>query len=537
MKNPPMDHQADCLAVMENREAFAILFEQGCGKTYTLLADFERAYIQGRVNALLILAPKGVHMNWILEEIPKHLEGKIIARYWTRQGGKKKRAWIEDVFKPRKHGEIEPMRILAMNYDALGSKESFDLAMRFVNSTSCMIVGDESQKIKNPAAMRTKKAIELRKQALLARILSGTFIANGPMDAFSQFEFLESGLLGTTSFRAFTAEYAVLLDNNSHMKSRMIQKNPRIAHAQIIAKDETGMPMYRNLKKLQTLVQAHSYRVLKTDCLDLPPKIRQKVYFELTVKQQAAYDYMKKKLRFVLEDGEEITFDKLPAVGKLKQITSGFMMANGSIEPIDKENPRLEALREIIEETEGQFIIWAIFREEHDQICALLKEMEITHCLYRGGVGDAEREDAKVGFQSGKYRAFVANASSAGTGLTLTAATTAIYYSCDYNVDNRKQSEDRCHRIGTTKNVVYIDLIAQGTVDENVADALRKKIGVAVEILGDDRPPVEYEHHEQDRQTVVRAAELEYKSGYSKDQLIIEVEENNTGINFESDAL
>ena len=487
MKTQAMQHQRDALAAMAGREAFALFMEQGTGKTWTLLADAERLYAAGRIDGLLVVAPKGVHTNWVRREIPTHLDAPVIARAWRSGGGKRARADLEEVFRPREDGEPPPLRVLAINIDALMTKDGYEFARRFLLGTRAMLVVDESSRIKNPAAGRTKALARMRPLAACARIATGTPITNAPVDVFAQMEFLESGLLGTTSYRAFVAEYAELMHEAHPMMRALAQRNPRAAQAQIIARNPDGSPRWRNLDKLQRLLAPHSFRVLKRDCLDLPAKIYKTHYFELSAEQQRAYGLLREQLRVRLESGEEETVSALAALVKLQQITSGFVNPPGGGDPIfiGEENPRLSALAELVEDLQGPFIVWARFREELTHAAAALRKAGLRVAEYHGGTSAADREAAVDGFQRGEVDAFVGQPQSGGIGLTLTQAETVIYYSNDFNLETRLQSEDRAHRIGTRHNVVYIDLVAADTIDESIARALQRKTDVAANVLGD----------------------------------------------------
>lgn len=493
MKTKPMQHQKEALRRSEGRTGFAYFMEQGTGKTWTALADAERAYAQGLIDAVFVLAPKGVHTNWIRREIPTHLSVPAIARAWTKTGGQKTRRALEELFRPREDGEPVPLRVLSMNFDALNTKDGFDMAKRFLSATKPLVIVDESSRIKNPTAARTKKLMELRKYSAMRRILTGTPITNSPPDIFAQMEFLSPGLLGTTSYRVFVAEYSELLDESSAMYRKMVEKNPRIAKAQIIARDESGRPKYKNLDKLRGKLEPHSFRVLKRDCLDLPEKIYSTHFFELEPRQRAAYDLMQQECRVEIVPGEVVPVHKLAAIVKLQQITSGYIVpppsAGEGFEPVfvTDGNPRLDAFTDLMEDIEGSVIVWAKFRPELDAICKRLREMELSYVRYDGSISAQDREAAVDDFQAGRARVFVGQAQAGGIGLTLTRAETSIYYSQDYNLETRLQSEDRNHRIGTRNNVRYIDLAAVDTIDEDIASVLQSKTSTAKEILGDNR--------------------------------------------------
>lgn len=491
MKTQGMAHQLQAIQRMVGRKTYALFMEQGTGKTWTLLADVERLYAKGTIDTVLVVAPNGVHLNWVNREIPAHMEGNIVARAWRSGAGIKYTKLLEDLFKVRATGETVPLRFLAVNIDALVTKKGYEFCERFLLSGNAWIVLDESSRIKNPDAARTKALMRLRRYAKGARIASGTPVTNSPVDVFAQMEFLESGLLGTTSYRAFVAEYADVLPATHPLMQNMVRRNPRAAFAQIVARNPDGSPRWRNLDKLQKLLEPHSFRVLKKDCLDLPEKIYKTITFELDNDQQRAYDKMQDELRIDLGDNVELPVSELAALIKLQQITSGYVNTPAGIRYVSDDNPRLKTLMDAIEDVDGKFIVWARFREELSAISDALTDAGITCVQYHGGVSRDDREVAVDSFQNGDVRVFVGQPQSGGIGLTLTAAETVFYFSNDFNLETRLQSEDRAHRIGTRKNVVYIDIAAENTIDEQIARNLQRKQRTAAIVLGDEMAAVE----------------------------------------------
>lgn len=499
MKTKPMTHQLAGLQKCKDRGYFAFFMEQGTGKTWLALADIERLYNEGKLDTVIVFAPNGVHTNWARREIPAHLGVRDLAvlTYTSNQTRAYKRA-EEQFFRVREVGEVPRLRILAISYDGAVTPRGFALCERVAASTlRWMAVADESQRIKNPAAARTKKLLELREGARYARLLSGTPIGRSPPDLFSQMEFLRSGLLGTTSHRAFVAEYADVMPVTHPLMVRMIERNPKAKFAQILEKNEDGTTRWRNLDKLSALIEPHSFRVLKKDCLDLPDKVYKTVYFELNAADRKRYDYLAQELRVDLggvgAEEDILTVKKLAALVKLQQITSGFVMCHGEVMDLQEDPPRMAALVEALDEVEGQVIVWARFREEISLIASLLRRAGFSVAEYHGGVTGTNRELAVDGFQAGEFQFFVANQQAGGAGLTLTAAETVVYYSNDFDLLNRVQSEDRCHRIGTKKSVVYIDLCAQDTIDERITANLQAKKEVAAAVLGDLRDARKWE--------------------------------------------
>lgn len=480
MNTTPMKHQEEGgRRLAAAPEFYGLACEQGTGKTWMLLDDIERQYNSGRIKAALVIAPKGVHANWILREAPTHLSVPWVGHYYLSGSGVKRKRELDKLLEH----DGDELAILAMNIDALNTKGGFDVAAKLLRRMPTMMIIDESQRIKNPATGRSKKAYVLGEMAVSRRIASGTMIANSPLDAFGQMEFLNSGLLGTTSHRAFVAEYAELLPATSPLVIAAMERSRARTAPQIVRRDTAGRAVYRNLEKLSAHMAPHIYRVTKEECLDLPAKVYTTHFFELEPKQRKIYEAVEENARYELEDGRIDIYSALTLINKLRQATSGFIIVEGEVLQLSEEPARLKAFKDLMEDVDGKVIIWASFNEEIKQICAALRKMGIEYVEYHGGTNDAERGRAIERFQNGSAQAFVGNPAAGGTGITLTAANTVIYYSCDYSLENRLQSEDRCHRIGTTKPVLYIDMAATNTIDVKIANALQSKQATALEVL------------------------------------------------------
>lgn len=256
---------------------------------------------------------------------------------------------------------------------------------------------------------------------------------------------------------------------------------------QIVDKDKNGRPKYRNLDKLSRLIAPHSFRVLKKDCLDLPDKIYKTLIFSMTPEQIDVYKKAEEECRLVFQ-GQETPFAKLTAVTKLAQITSGYYIHPLSDDPvrIPGDNPKLDLLVErvqaIIDQGE-KVIVWARYRIEIEDIARRLAEAGIKAVEYHGGIKKGDRVDAIEQFQNGDASVFIGNQQAGGTGITLVAASYVIYFSNNFSLRDRLQSEDRAHRIGQEKNVTYINIAAKGTIDEAVIGALMNKKDVADTII------------------------------------------------------
>lgn len=483
MKTKGMPQQIDALRASYGKRNFAYLMEMGTGKTWTTLADAERAFIEGKIDALAVIAPKGVHTNWVRREIPTHLGVRSFCVAWRgKPTSKKRQAELDKLFSPFPDGNAPTLRVFTINIDAVNRPEGYETLEDFLKSFRTMLVMDESTRIKNPQATRTKKCIKLRTHAEARRILSGKPITKGPIDLYSQFEFLKSGLLGTTSYRAFVAEFAVLVPSDSPKMQAILRKTGARGIPQVVETDENGNKLWKNLDKLHRLIQPHSFRVRKDECLSLPPKVYKQLTFQLSPSQRKVYERLEEDYAYITRDLEDKSFQAIAARTKMKQVTSGFIHIDGApvLLPEDQaDSDRMALFKEVIEDVEGQAIVWAMFEEEIDQIVKALKDAGKSVVTYYGKTKAADREKAIDDFQAGKADWFVGHAAAAGIGLTLTAAETMVYYSCSFDNELRSQSEDRAHRIGQTKTVVIIDLVAEDTIDEDVLRSLASKTAVA----------------------------------------------------------
>ena len=175
---------------------------------------------------------------------------------------------------------------------------------------------------------------------------------------------------------------------------------------------------------------------------------------------------------------------------RLHQITCGHMKTDDG-DVLSIKNNRLTALMECLEETDGKVIIWANYRHDIQKIEAELTKVygEESVGSYYGDVNQERRAEVIDQFQNpdSPLRFFVGNTQTGGYGITLTAANTVVYYSNNYDLEKRLQSEDRAHRIGQTNKVTYIDIVCERTVDEKIVKALRKKQSIASTILGEEK--------------------------------------------------
>ena len=466
-KTKPYDHQMTALEKSWNKESYAYFMEMGTGKTKVLIDNLAMLYDKGKVNGALIIAPKGVVGTWYSNELPTHLPDHIenVTVLWQANITKKQQENLETLFEVE-----ESLHILIMNVEALSTEKGFAFANKFLSCHETMMAIDESTTIKTPSAKRTKNILSLTKETKYRRIMTGSPVTKNPLDLFSQCEFLSPWLLDFNSYYSFRNRYAQMKTLNMHGRQIQIVNG------------------FKNLGELSDKLKDFSYRVLKEDCLDLPDKIFIKRQISLSKEQRKLYDQMKKQALAILNGKQSTTVNALTQLMRLHQITCGhFTDDNGGTQPI--ENNRISELMDVLEDVEGKAIIWAHYQYDINQIikAVVAKYGPGSVVDYYGLTPKDERQDNIKRFQDDpKCRFFVGTPSTGGYGITLTAANTVIYYSNGYDLEKRLQSEDRAHRIGQKKPVTYVDINAQDTVDEKIVKALRKKINIASEVLGEE---------------------------------------------------
>ena len=466
-KTKPYKHQLTALEKSWNRETYAYFMEMGTGKTKVLIDNAAMLYDKGKINGVLIIAPKGVVGTWYNQEIPIHLPDHIenVSVLWQPLMTKKKKEELDELLKVG-----EELHILVMNVEALSTNKGVEFASRFLNSHNTLMAIDESTTIKNPKAKRTKNIVNLSMSSKYRRIMTGSPVTKNPLDLFSQCYFLDPYHLGHESYYSFRMRYAIM--KTANISGRQIQL----------------VSGFKNLGELSDKLKPFSYRVLKEDCLDLPDKIYMKRQIKLSSEQLKLYDQMRKEALATLNGKKVTTVNALTQLMRLHQITCGHFTADdGTTQQIP--NNRINELMDVLDEIEGKAIIWAHYQYD---ITNIIKEIVKVHgpgsvVDYYGLTPQDERQPNIKKFQDDpRCRFMVGTPSTGGYGITLTAANTVIYYSNGYDLEKRLQSEDRAHRIGQKKSVTYVDINAEETVDEKIVKSLRKKINIASEVLGEE---------------------------------------------------
>ena len=467
-KTKPYGHQITALEKSWDKEEYGYFMEMGTGKSKVLVDNIAMLYDKGKINAALIIAPKGVYRNWFSGEIPNHLPSHIDHKtvIWTATTSKAKDKEYQQLFK------IDyDLHILIMNVEAFSTKKGLEFATKFLNCHKTIMAIDESTTIKTPTAKRTKAILTLGKLAKYRRILTGSPVTKSPLDLYTQCNFLHEELLGFNSYYTFRNRYATMIDRN--FGGRRVQ---------IVGG-------YKRLDELSDSLKKFSYRVLKEDCLDLPEKVYIQREVELSDEQRQIYSTMKSAALAQLKGKMATAPHVLTQLMRLHQITCGHLK-NDDDTITEIKNNRMSELLDVLDEVEGKVIIWANYVYDIRQIVKAISKKygEDSIVQYYGSIPADVRQQNIEKFQDpiSDSRFFVGNPQTGGYGITLTAANNVIYYSNGYDLEKRLQSEDRAHRIGQKKSVTYVDFITPKTVDEKIVKALRKKMNIATEIMGED---------------------------------------------------
>jgi superfamily II DNA or RNA helicase len=442
------DFQKSALALMGDRRAYGLFLDMGMGKTAILVANAGALHRERKLTGVLVIAPKGVHAQWIEEQVPEHLDPYTpwAGAIWN---GKKV---------PPSGSAKDGLAWFAMNTDALRTEKGLREANYFLtmHQGKSMIIVDESHSIKSYSAQRTREIVKLGREATFRRIATGTPISRNVTDLWSQFMFLNPKILGHNTLTNFRSRYCVM--------------------GGFQGKQILGA---KNLEELYGLIAPHSYRLTKAEALDLPEKVYMRRPYEMGAETKRIYKEIKTTLLAEIAGHKIDAKNALVALVKLQQILSGFVpqeQAPGWT--LDFSRERLDELLEVVRQVEGPVVIWARFTHDIKRIVRALQDEEGHGCAvaYYGETSPTEREVAKRLFLGGASRFFVANPAAGGSGLNLQGACqTVVYFSNSFNAIDRWQSEDRTHRIGMHGSVTYIDLVARGSIDTKILANLAAK--------------------------------------------------------------
>jgi SNF2 family DNA or RNA helicase len=470
-KTKPYQHQDDILKGTWDKINWAFFMEMGTGKSKVCIDTAAMLFEAGEIDTFIVVAPKGVYRNWANLEIPAHMpdrvrEGALISM-WRPNPPKALKQDLNSFTEP-----AQGFRMLMINIEALSTAKGQKYLAAVLGASEALLAIDESTAIKSVKASRTKSLLKMSHLAKYRRILTGFPVTQSPLDLWSQCRFMGKNLLGDCGDNFFQFQYRYAIMNRRNVGAHSFN--------QIVG--------YRNLDELSGLLKNFSSRIMKDDCLDLPSKIYVQRNVVMSSDQERIYTDLKKYALAHIEDAEFMTATNvMTQLLRMQQVLSGHTKSDSG-EIIEVKDNRLDELMGCLEESDGKVIIWSRFRYDIKRITAALikKYGPGSTVTYFGDTSDDDRVAAIERFQNGDARFFIGNPQTGGYGITLTAATTVIYYANSFDLAVRMQSEDRAHRIGQTKHVTYIDLIAEGTIDEQIVKSLRAKMDIASVVMGEE---------------------------------------------------
>lgn len=455
IKANPYQHQKIAfnfaLQKLEEQGCAALLMDMGLGKSLTSIAITGQLFNDKKIERVLVVCPTSIIGVW-LEEFKKFADFDycIEAIIGTTMSKRK------DKLKLLCH-KIG-LKVAIINYEATWRMEK-----ELNTYKPDIIICDESQKIKNPSASQSKTIHRLGVKAKYKIILTGTPVQNSPMDVFSQWKFLDPNIFGL-SFYTFRNHYAVMGGYYNHQILR-----------------------YKNMDELTSKAHSVAYRITKEEALDLPEQIFLNRYCELEPTARRIYDTVVKESYAELMDGEITATNVLTKLMRLSQIAGGHVKDDeGRMQVISKSklNELKDIMEDVIIDNKKKLVIFARFIPEIESIKSLAREMDIRYSYITGEIKTEERSEMCSKFQNdNNIKLFIAQIQTAGLGITLTAADTAVFYSLDFNYANYSQAIARTHRIGQKNTCTYINLIATETVDEKILKALESKQDIAKNIV------------------------------------------------------
>ncbi len=444
------NHQAEMFRRAIRHTNFGIFGDMGIGKTRVLIALAINLAVTGNVRNVLVLCPRSVMQTWE-DEIYKTVSNIHVVQL---RGDANTRASLYNM------PLVRVPTFYILNYEGLLIDKLFNALMRRAPQ---MIIFDESTKIKNPRAKRTRRSLQLAKKASFRYISTGTPITRSIQDVIGQFAVLDFGRTFPMSITRFRQYY---------MKQVSQWK---------------WVPRRGAIASIKQKLFAKGIRFTKDECLDLPPKIYTTRWVDFDPIQKQVYDDVCTKLSTVFED---VTFNatRLSRLLRLCEITSGYIQSDENIRFFDP-NPKLEALKDLLDEIDYErhkIIIWCWFVQNIHMVSGLLSDRNIDHVILYGKTSDPQYVINRFN-KDDNCRVFIGQPAAGGMGINLTSAHYVIYYSNSFNMEIRKQSEDRSHRIGQKSPVVYIDLAIKNSVDQIILRNLARKEMLAEHILDDLR--------------------------------------------------
>jgi SNF2 family DNA or RNA helicase len=471
---PPFKHQWREFVDHRDDPGRALLWQMRTGKTKAMVdLGCYRHSIRKDVDGMLVFAPNGVHVNWVRRELPAHAWPTVDL---------KAHAWVSsESHKPSHEASLAAvlghrgLAVLTVNSESVIMPRVQEVIKRFIKGRRILLVIDESHDFRTPGSKRSKYMRALAKRCQVRRILSGTSVENSPLAAWAQYELVEPGALGHPTFGEFKAKHAFFVQERTR-GGRLI----------------TVLKEYRELPALRRQLSRWSSVVLREDCEGLPPLMLTERTVLITDEQHKAYRTLMKEMLLELEHGAEVeAIEGGARLIKLQQIISGFVVdRDGRLHDVvpDEHNPRLAAMEEQVDGTDGKVIVWCQYREDIRKVLRRLREREenpLKVVEYHGAIhSQAQRQAAIDAFQGDPaVKVFVGQPRAGGVGLNLSAASAMVWYSHTFDAIVRAQALERATKVGG-KSTAVVDLVVPGTVDGYILSLLKQKKDVASEVAG-----------------------------------------------------
>jgi len=445
---------------------FILLAEVGTGKTFTAISMLRHLKEQHGDLKILILCPGVVINNW-KNEIKKFSFPQDFENIHPLDQSNKRTDKMFNINIRREKC------VVITNYESLDQKM---FLKHLIDWMPDVIIADEIHRIKNPKSKRANAAVKLGECAMYRLGLTGTAILNSPMDIFQQYLFLDQGASFGKSFFNFRRNY--FYDANESWNNK-----------------QNHFPDFRpipgKMEEMSKKIEANSVKAIKSECLDLPPFIRHTIKLKMSNEQRKAYNSMMKDfLAFIQTEGEakaSVANIALTKGLRMIQIASGFVgLEDGSTYSF-KENPKIEALDGIIEETgNDKVIIWCSYRQNYGDISRFLLDKKIKFVTITGDQDSKEKTEAAEAFQTDpEVKVMLANRKAAGIGINLTAAPYSVVFSRNFSLEEEIQAQGRNYRNGSQvhEKITEINLIMEDTIEERVVEALQNKQNIADIVL------------------------------------------------------
>ena len=462
-KTRPFSHQLRALQKIKNLEGICALFmEMGTGKTKVAIDWAGIGFYNHGLRRVVVVAPLSVLSVWTRQI---RLHSTAPARIFVLTGPTDNRIRVLQLLLSPAGANDETITWIIINYEGLwrqGSGSSVEECLKHWGAD--LIIFDESHRLKSASSKQSRSAHRIAQTVSQRLLLTGTPITKAPLDIFGQFRAMNEEVFGS-SWGKFKFQYGVW-GGPFHQQLRYL----------------------RNVKGIVRRIRAWSFRIKKSQCLDLPPKLFSDVPVTLSERAVKLYRQMAKEMIIEIEETHATAAIVLVKLLRLSQITSGFIKdIDGKIRIFDDSKLKtcMDLLDDILEE-DHKVVIFVRFITDIERLAEALTNKQIKYRILSGSVPFNQRDSIVQEFQEKpEIKVFIAQIQAGSLGIELTAADIAIYYSVTYNAADYWQSQDRLHRQGQKRAVTYYRLIAPRTIDHTVFQVLETKGKIAEVVLHD----------------------------------------------------